>query len=733
MNAHPSPATPAKADSVRRIVDESPITVLHVDDEMAFTDLVSIYLEREDSTLEVSTEHSVEAALTRLEDDPIDCIVSDYQMPGRDGLEFLETVRTDYPELPFILFTGKGDESIASNAISTGVTDYLQKQSGTDQYTVLANRITNAVKRYRAEQEVERGFQALENAREGISLLDENGTFEYVNQAYAETYGYKREELIGDHWERLYPEEHVDQVYEEILPAVPREGRWRGESIHRTKDGDRLIIDHALSYTDTGRLICLIRDITEAKQTEQALRYERTRFELFVETVEEYAIFSLDPEGYVTSWNQGAERIKGYTQEEILGEHVSTFYPPEKAETGYPAELLKRALETGSATEVGWRVRKDGTQFRAQVVISAVYDDDGTHRGFLKVTQDLSDGTLREDPPEHANTTIEQALDMLDDVFYILDTDGTIAQVTDRATELTGYSRDELRTMEPAALFVEADRTRVRAEIEEALTAGQAELEATIHTRDGREIPMEFRKRRLTDENDTVIGVAGIGRDITERKRRERQLKRQADQFEQFGSIVAHDLRTPLNIAEGRVELAHDTGDNTHLIEAKNALERLDELIGDVSSVMRQGELVNEYSPVDIGTLATTVWEPLQTNEERLTVDPSAPTIQAGEQALARLLENLLVNAIEHGGPGVTVEIGGLPDGFYIADDGPGIPDADRTDVLTPGFSTKDEGTGFGLASVRQIATAHGWEMTVTESRDGGAKFEFSDVDRIEG
>lgn len=390
MNSSPDQSSPQ--ERLVQLHGAQSITVLHVDDEPNFADLVSVYLERESDLLEVHTETEANAALERLDSDTIDCIVSDYDMPGIDGLELLDAVRQEHPDLPFILFTGKGSEAIASEAISAGVSDYLQKESGTHQYQLLANRIENAVFHHRATKEVERGFHAIENAHEGISFLDEDGTFLYLNRAYAETYGYTRQELVGKHWETVYPEDQVSEVYEEILPIVPENGKWKGESIHQRKDGIELIVDHALTYCQGGTLICLIEDITEERETERELEQQRERFEEFVDAVEEYAIFALDEEGYITSWNRGAARIKGYDESEILGEHFSIFYPEEKVEAGLPTELLEEALAEGSAQNEGWRVRDDGSQFWAEVLITAVFDDDGLHRGFLKVTREVPGG-----------------------------------------------------------------------------------------------------------------------------------------------------------------------------------------------------------------------------------------------------------------------------------------------------------------------------------------------------
>ncbi len=724
-------ATSGVRDKLDKLNQQRPLTVLHVDDESAFADLVSVYLEREGDGIEVITETSPEAGLERLETEDIDCIVSDYDMPVTNGLEFLEAVREAYPDLPFILFTGKGSEEIASEAISAGVTDYLQKEGGTDQYTVLANRIENAVQQYHATQEIERGFSAIETAREGIAFLDDEGLFLYTNPAYAEVYGYDREEMIGEHWELLYPDEYVRQAHHEILPAVPEDGTWSGENIHHRKDGTRIIVSHALTYSRDGTLLCLIRDITAEKETEQTLERERQRFEKFVDAVEDYAIFALDPDGYITSWNRGAKQLKGYDEDEILGEHFSTFYPEEKTEEGYPAELLETALDAGSVEDTGWRVRKDGPEFWANVVITAVFNDDGQHQGFLKVTRDMTHQRTAHQALAAENDFLDRALDVLEDVFYALDSEGNIVRVTDRAVEITGYSRDELLSMAPADLFSPEDRPRIQDDIDGALETGSATTEAELLTKDGRTIPFEFRKRRLTD-SDGNARLVGIGRDVSDLKRRERQLERQLDQFEHFGSVLSHDFRTPLNTAYGRLELAQETGDDEHLTQAEKPLDRLDELIEDLANVMREGELVGDVTAVAMEPCVRSVWESLETADATLTVETEG-SIHADEKGLKRLLENLFKNALEHAGDGVHVTVGSLPDGFYIADDGPGVPDDDRERVFEAGYSTKENGSGFGMASVRQLVIAHGWEITATEGDDGGARFEITDVETSVG
>ncbi|MDT3435513.1 response regulator [Haloarcula sp. 1CSR25-25] len=237
--------------------------ILHVDDDSEWLDLASTFLEREQECFKIVTELSASDGLERLKNEEFDGAISDYEMPEVDGLEFLSDVRKQYPDLPFILFTGKGSEEIASEAISAGVTDYLQKRGSSDCYSLLANRLLNAIDRYHANQQMVHAFKAIETAREGISLLDEDGYFLYVNEAFAKTAGYSRDDLLDNHWEFLYPEDDVDIIYDEILPTVPVEGRWSGVTTYVRKDGDRIQVDHALTYTEDGTLICLIREVSD--------------------------------------------------------------------------------------------------------------------------------------------------------------------------------------------------------------------------------------------------------------------------------------------------------------------------------------------------------------------------------------------------------------------------------------------------------------------------------------
>lgn len=209
---------------------------------------------------------------------------------------------------------------------------------------------------------------------------------------------------------------------------------------------------------------------------------------------------------------------------------------------------------------------------------------------------------------------------------------------------------------------------------------------------------------------------------------REQQLEAQNEQLEEFASIVSHDLQSPLNVAQGRVKLAREECASDHLDDVASALERSQALIDDLLTLAKHGDKIGTTDPVDLSTIVDTCWQTVETDDASLVVDTDK-TIMGDQTRLKELFVNLISNAIEHGSDEVTVTIESIEDGFVVEDDGPGIPADERSDVFESGYSTAENGTGFGLTIVEQIATAHGWGVSLAEGSDGGARFEFSGVD----
>lgn len=209
-----------------------------------------------------------------------------------------------------------------------------------------------------------------------------------------------------------------------------------------------------------------------------------------------------------------------------------------------------------------------------------------------------------------------------------------------------------------------------------------------------------------------------------ERHRQQQELRRQNARLERFAHVVSHDLRNPLGVAQGRVALIDD---DEHAPIVADNLDRMEAIIDDVLTLAREGKAVEETDPVDLATVVAGCWENVQTASAGVSV-VDAPVVHTDESRLQQILENLFRNSVEHAGDGVAITVGRLPDGFYVEDNGPGIPEEDRKKIFEAGFSTNNEGTGFGLNIVSEATKAHGWQIAVTDGSEGGARFEFTGV-----
>ena len=230
-----------------------------------------------------------------------------------------------------------------------------------------------------------------------LFLLDRDGRIMSWNLGAQRLKGYAAEEIVGRHFSTFYTREAIESRWpEHELKVAAAEGRFEDEGWRVRKDGSRFWANVVITALrdESGQLLGfskITRDLTDRKLHEEALRQSEERFRLLVEAVVDYAIFTLDAQGVVTSWNRGAERIKGYRRDEVIGKHVSRFFLPEDVEAGKPWEDLAIARREGRAESEGWRVRKNGERFWARAVVSAIYDDAGHLRGFAKITQDLTD------------------------------------------------------------------------------------------------------------------------------------------------------------------------------------------------------------------------------------------------------------------------------------------------------------------------------------------------------
>jgi PAS domain S-box-containing protein len=598
--------------------DDAPTTtvrVLHVDDPAVAETTAAALTDREGWAVVV--EPTPGEALARLADGAFDCVVTDYDLPEMDGLAFHETARDRGHDVPFVLFTGDGDESVASRAFAAGVADYVRKDPDGDRHAVLAARVANAVERHRSRRALEESQKRLslfvEQSPLGVLEYDENFAIVGVNPAGEAILGYDEADLVGETWEALVTTEsyeNVDRVTDELARG---EGGWHSVDENVRADGQHIVCEwhNRVVTDDDGDVVAVFsqfQDVTE--RVEREARLERTtvrleevtnRYEALVRAFPDGGVFMFDGDlAYTVAGGQGLSAV-GLTTEDFIGRTPFDLFPERVAEV--TARYYRRTLAGERHT---YEIEYDGACWRVLTI------------------------------------------------------------------PIEGY--------------------------------------------------------------DGVVSGMAVSQDVTEQKRRIDRLNRQKERLEEFASLVSHDLRNPLNVAEGRLELARVDGDESHLDAVSEAHARMRTMIEDLLTLARAETEVDTETPQSLAAVATAAWRSVETGAATLET-PADATVLADRSRLQRLFENLIRNAVEHGAADATVTVGLLDDGrgFFVADDGPGVPPDRRDAVFEAGYSTGAEGTGFGLRIVERVAAAHGWTADLTESATGGARFEFRGLRFVEG
>ncbi len=318
----------------------------------------------------------------------------------------------------------------------------------------------------------------------------------------------------------------------------------------------------------------------------------------------------------------------------------------------------------------------------------------------------------------------QQLVDKLQDPVVMLSEERRVVDCNPAARDLVGIS-DGWRGMTAREFFAPFSDQFDR-------FAGTESVETEIHVqKDGATRYFNLDVTPITNDTQTTTGSLIVLNDFTDQKVHEQQLQRKNERLDRFASVVSHDLRNPLNVAQGRIDIAREERDNEHLEAAAEGIERSFELIDDLLALARGGQDVSEQEAIELRDFIEDCWETVETPAATIDLDLES-RIRADSSRLRQLFENLFRNAVEHGGEDVTVTVGALSDGFYVADDGSGIPAADREDVFDEGFSKSQDGTGFGLAIVKQIVAAHDWTIRAVEAEAGGARFEITGVDFAE-
>ncbi len=433
-------------------------------------------------------------------------------------------------------------------------------------------------------------------------------------------------------------------------------------------------------------------------------------------------IITLREDGSISFVNPAVESSLGYEPEELIGTNAFELIHDDDREE--VAERFSALIEDpGRSTDrVEHRMwHEDGSVRWVESIGSNRRD--ANLDGYVINSRDITDRKRREEELRISQQAIESAHSGI----AMADIDGNLTSVNHASLAMWGYETEEdVR----GNRIIEFWRDPEQAEevIRTVEESGEWSGELVAERRDGSTFPVSCSASIVTDENGDPLALMAIFEDITTEMEYQEALKRENERLEEFTSIVSHDLRNPLNVAKGRVELAQEEYEGAHLEPVESALDRMEAILEGTLALARFGQTVGEKRSVDIEGVARESFEMVEAEDAILQV--IAPfEIRGDPDRLRHVFENLFRNSITHGSDDVTIRVGRLDDqGFFVEDDGPGIPEADRESVFEPGYSDAVQGTGFGLAIVDRIAEGHGWDVEVAEGTEGGARFEFTGV-----
>jgi hypothetical protein len=582
-----------------------------------------------------------------------------------------------------------------------------------------------------------------------IFLLTPEGVVASWNAGAERIKGYRADEIIGRHFSVFYPQEALDRdLPAQALCTAVQQGQWRDEGWRLRKDGSRFWAHVLISplLGANGEVLGfskVTRDMTEKRQSEQRLVDSERNLRLLVETVQDYAIFSLDCDGVITSWNLGAQRIKGYTAKEAIGRHFSMFYAPPDVARGWPQEELVRATELGWFEDEGWRLRKDGTRFWANVVITAIKDEQGQLLGFSKVTRDLTERRRHEEQLREREESLRLLVEgVRDHAMFLLDDQGRIKAWNAGGQRLLGYDSLQVLERDVSMFYPEEDRLagKPKAELASAQSAGHLLVEGWRQRADGTRFWAEVTTTRLDGDGTRPRGFIRIMRDLTERRRAE-ALEMEGRRLSDFIAVLSHELRNPLAPIRNAVAILDRF---TNEPQARWCLDLLGRQIGhmtrlvddllDVSRIT-SGKIHLEPVALELNTLVRMAVDSASAMVKQhghslsVRLAPVPIQITGDTTRLTQVVANLLTNAAKYTPPPGRIDVSVRDDGdvatMQVSDTGIGMAESLLQRAFEPfvqgvrALDRSEGGLGVGLALVKSIVELHGGSVSAASAGIG--------------
>ncbi|NHX36502.1 MULTISPECIES: PAS domain-containing protein [Halolamina] len=552
---------------------------------------------------------------------------------------------------------------------------------------------------------------SFEEAGDGMTITDDSARILAVNAEAARIYGEDRQALLGRSMQEFLPSEFdFEAEWGEIQSSKMK----RDELDIVSPDGGVSPIEYT-AKTDIvpGQHLIVSRDISERKERERVLQATANRLETMVNLSPE-PILALDATGAIQLWNNAAAEVFEFEAEAVLGERIHSLDLFNPSQASDFEERLERVLagETIRNLEVQ-RQTGDDTTVDLRISAAPLRGEADSVTGLIAVTTDVSEEKARKRELEQTQERYRiVAENFPNGGVFLFDSDMRFQVAAGKGLEDAG--------LDPAGLEGLHVREALDGEIPSPfIEMCQAALDGESQRK---ELPFMNRTYQVQtvpveDTDGAVYAGIAMTQNVTNRRERER-----------FASMVSHDLRNPLNVAQGRLTLARESGEWDHLDHVESALGRIETLIEDVLSLSQSETAVEERELIDLATIVNNCWGSVDTADATFT-NRLEGTIRADETRLKQVFENLFGNAYEHGGDGVSVTVGNRDDGFYVEDTGPGIPVSDRSTVFEEGHSSDSDGTGLGLSIVERAVEVHGWDIRVEEGSAGGARFVISGVE----
>ncbi len=701
------------------------IRVLHVDDDSTFLKMSKQCLEM-DPQLQLETAVSVDEALAKLKNDDYDLIVSDYQMPEKDGLELLRQLRESGDMTPFIMFTGKGREEVAIEALNLGADQYLNKIGPTETvYTELAHCIREAVKTKKAEQALRNSEEKLRaivaSSPDAITVFDLNGNVTELNDAALKMHGFsKKEEILGkSSFDFVAPADRSKA--RDVFTKTLLEGCVKNAEFSLlTVDGREISVELSANIVRDRSgmplyVVAAIKDITERRQAEKKLKESEERFRKIFDSANDYLIY-VDSSGKISDANERAIRAFGGGRENVIGKRFTELLSPEDAEKF--ASLFTKSLHEVQPIDSVFEVsltNKKGELIWLECSQSLITNSDGTV-GIVAIARDITDRKKVEQGFTESQQKFAGLFKGNPEATVYTGPDMHIQDINPRFTSLFGYSLDEVRGKHLNDVVVPENLSEEGRMLDRKAVDGYVYHDTVRMRKDGTLVPVSISAAPISISGQ-LKGYIGVYKDISQQKNAEKKLAMMNEKLRVIGGLTRHDVRNKLSIIMGNTYL-----NKKRLMDRPGVIESFKDIESACNLIVRIFDFAKDYERLGVEELTYIDVEDAVQKAVSLFSDSKQVNVThqcmgltlLADSMLTQLFYNLIDNSLKYGERTTSIRIyyqkrEDQLELFY-EDDGVGISKELKPKLFSEGFTT-GKGSGYGLYLIKKMMEVYGWKI----------------------